>query len=156
MKRAHDVIELLDNGGVPAADIPPIVLVVDDHHDTLELYDRLFSEHGYWVACAVSGLQALEFAHDIQPDIIVTDVGLPGDMDGIDLIRELRADEKLCKVPVLVVTGRDPRDLPSFAGLVICGLLLKPIAPTTLVSIIENILQRAPRPPLKEQALPPA
>jgi hypothetical protein len=62
-------------------------------------------------------------------------------MNGTDLIRELRADRKLRDVPVLVVTGRDPRDLPSFAGLVVSGLLIKPVAPETLVDRIERILE---------------
>ena len=67
-------------------------------------------------------------------------------MDGTDLIRELHADPKLRDVPVLVVTGRDPRDLPSFAGLVISGLLVKPVAPQTLLGAIEGILEsRSPR-----------
>jgi len=40
-----------------------------------------------------------------------------------------------------VVTGGDPRDLPSFAGLVVSGLLLKPVAPETLVDTIERMLK---------------
>lgn len=125
------------------SDIPPIVLIVDDHDDVLELFDMVLTDRGYWVARATSGLEAFESAQDLQPDAVVTDVGLPGDMDGTDLIRELHADEKLCKVPVLVVTGRNPRDLPSFAGLPVRGLLLKPVAPQTLVSRLEQLL-RAP------------
>jgi len=123
------------------ASVPPIVLIVDDHDETLDLYDTLLSGQGYWVARAANGLEALEYAQDLQPDAVVTDVGLPGDMDGTDLIRELRADGKLSKVPVLVVTGRSPRDLPSFAGLPISGLLLKPVAPETLVARLQHILQ---------------
>jgi CheY-like chemotaxis protein len=125
------------------ADIPPIVLVVDDHDDTRELYEALLTQHGYWVARAATGLEALECAQELQPDAIVTDVGLGGDMNGADLIRELNADARLRKVPVLVVTGRSPRDLPSFAGLPISGLLLKPVAADALVTRVERILQLA-------------
>lgn len=132
------------NGGRPAtADIPPIVLVVDDHEDTLDLYDALLSQHGYWVARAATGFEALESAQHLQPDAIVTDVGLRGEMDGADLVRELCEHETLCKVPVLVVTGRDPRDLPSFAGLAISGLLLKPVAAETLVARVEHLVHAA-------------
>jgi DNA-binding response OmpR family regulator len=114
---------------------------VEDHDDTLQLYDAIFSGHGYWVARAENGLQALECAQDLQPNAIVTDIGLPGDMDGIDLIRELQADAKLCTVPVLLVTGRMPRDLPSFVGLPISALFLKPVAPETLVTKLESMLR---------------
>jgi CheY-like chemotaxis protein len=128
-----------------AGDIPPIVLIVDDHHDTLEVYDALLTGRGYWVARAATGMEALECAQDLQPDAIVTDVGLRGDMDGTDLIRELHADQRLRTIPVLVVTGRNPRDLPSFAGLPISGLLLKPVAADTLVTRVEHILQGGSR-----------
>src|SRR3954447_19964278 len=141
MKRTQDLMELVHDGAAGSVDIPRIVLVVDDHHDTLELYDAVLSDRGYWVARATNGLDALECAQDLQPDAIVTDVGLCGDMDGTDLIRELCADEKLCNVPVLLVTGRNPRDLPSLAGLPISGLLLKPVAPETLVTRVGQILR---------------
>src|SRR5215212_314301 len=141
MKRPHTLMELVHGERTGAADLPPIVLVVDDHDETLDLYDTLLSGQGYWVARAANGLEALEYAQDLQPNAVVTDVGLPGDMDGTDLIRELRADRKLSNVPVLVVTGRSPRDLPSFAGLPISGLLLKPVAPETLVTQVEQILR---------------
>jgi DNA-binding response OmpR family regulator len=140
MKRPHTLMELV-HGERTGADLPPIVLVVDDHDETLDLYDTLLSDQGFWVARAANGLEALEYAQDLQPDAVVTDVGLPGDMDGTDLIRELRADGKLHDVPVIVVTGRSPRDLPSFAGLPISGLLLKPVAPETLVTQVERILR---------------
>jgi two-component system, OmpR family, alkaline phosphatase synthesis response regulator PhoP len=140
MKSTHELMERIYVNASSATDIPPIVLLVEDHLDTLDMYDANLSGCGYWVARAVNGLEALEYAQDLHPDAIVTDVGLPGDMDGTDLIRELHADQKLRDVPVVVVTGRDTRDLPSFAGLVVSGLLLKPVSPETLVGTIERIL----------------
>jgi CheY-like chemotaxis protein len=143
VKRAHELTDRLHADGAGRSDIPPIVLVVDDHDDTLDLYAALLTNRGYWVARAASGVEALERAQDLQPDAIVTDVGLPGEMDGADLIRGLHADKKLRKVPVLVVTGRSPRDLPSFAGLPISGLLVKPVDAETLVARVEHILRTA-------------
>jgi two-component system chemotaxis response regulator CheY len=145
MKTTHELMDLVHSETVGTG-TPPIVLIVDDDDDTLQLFDALYSDRGYWVARAESGLQALEYAQDLQPNAIVTDIGLPGDMDGTDLIRELRADDKLCHVPVLVVTGRMPRDLPSFAGLPVSGLLLKPVAPETLVTTVETMLRASGSP----------
>ena len=133
-------MHLVHSGEGKTADIPHIVLVVDDHEDTLELYDICLSAEGYWVARAGSGLEALEYAQDLRPDAIVTDIGLGSDMDGADLLREIRADAALRDIPVLVVTGRGPRELPSLAGLDTCGLLLKPVAPETLVSRVAGVL----------------
>ncbi len=121
------------------------MLVVDDNTNTLSAYDELLSAEGYWVACATSGLEALDCARDLKPDVIVTDVGLSGDMDGTELIRRLRADPGLAEVPVLVVTGRTPRELPSFTGLQMSGLLLKPVAAETLVSRVTQALSRSER-----------
>jgi CheY-like chemotaxis protein len=154
MKSTHELMERIHVNASTTADVPPIVLLVEDHIDTLDVYDAMLSRRGYWVARAVNGLEALECAQDLQPDAIVTDVALPGEMDGTDLIRELHADQKLRDVPVLVVTGRDPRDLPSFAGLVVAGLLLKPVAPETLVGTIERILDA--RSTSTENGPPPA
>ena len=133
-------MHLVHSGEHETNQIPPIILVVDDHQDTADLYDAILSERGYWVARATNGLEALEYAQDLLPDAIVTDIGLPGEMDGTDLIRELRTDETLRRVPVLVVTGREPRDLPSLAGIEMHGLLRKPIEPETLVTRVQNAL----------------
>jgi CheY-like chemotaxis protein len=140
MNSTDELMKRIHVNASSTADIPPIVLLVEDHVDTLDVYDAMLSRCGYWVARAVTGLEALECAQDLQPDAIVIDVGLPGEMDGTDLIRELHADRKLRDVPVVVVTGRDPRALPSFAGLLVSSLLLKPVAPETLVRTIEHIL----------------
>jgi DNA-binding response OmpR family regulator len=125
------------------APVPPIVLVVDDHSDTVEMYDTLLSAQGYWVARASNASDAFEYAHDVLPDAIVTDLGLPGDMDGAELIRQLRSDPALCDVPILAITGRDPRDVPSLAGVKVLGLLLKPVAPETLLARVKSALEES-------------
>jgi CheY-like chemotaxis protein len=129
--------------GQRSTPLPPIVLVVDDHGDTVEMYDMLLSAQGYWVARASNAIDAFEYAHELLPDAIVTDLGLPGDMDGAELIRQLRADPALCNVPILAVTGRDPRDVPSLSGVKVAGLLLKPVAPETLVARVEAALAQS-------------
>ena len=144
MKSPEELMDLVHSGNRASADIPPIVLVVDDHEDTLELYDICLSAEGYWVARAANGLEALECAQDLRPDAIITDMALGEEMNGADLLRELRADLALREIPVLVVTGRGPRDLPSLAGLDTAGLLLKPVAPETLVSQVATVLRTSP------------
>jgi CheY-like chemotaxis protein len=134
-------MHLVNPSGTHTA-IPPIVLVVDDHEDTVEMYDALLSGEGYWVARASNASEAFEYAHDVRPDAIVTDLGLPG-IDGSELIRQLQADPALQDVPILAVTGREPRDLPSLSGLVMSALLLKPVAPETLLRRLEAALAQS-------------
>ena len=135
-----ELMELVHNEAAASKPLPPIVLVVDDHDDTLDVYDAALSGRGYWVARAGNGLEALEYAQDLQPDAIVTDFGLPGHMTGADFIRELRTDDALRAVPVVVVTGREPRNLPSLGGIEMAALLMKPVSPETLVSRVEDAL----------------
>jgi CheY-like chemotaxis protein len=125
------------------ADAPPIVLVVDDHPDTLEMYGAMLQSEGFWVARASGALEALEYAQDLHPDAVIADLGLPGPMNGADLIRELGADAVLGDVPVLAVTGRAPKHMPSLAGLKMSALLLKPVAPVTLVSRLRAAIEHS-------------
>jgi two-component system, OmpR family, response regulator len=127
------------------SDTPAIVLVVDDHEDTLALYETVLSTHGYWVAKAASAVEGLECARVLRPDVIIVDVRLHGDQDGTDLVRALRADARLRTVPILMVTGCNPRVLPSIAGLHISGMLMKPLAPVTLVARVEQLLEASQR-----------
>src|SRR5215208_5692575 len=133
MKNRRELMERVHASG-EAMEIPPVLLIVDDHADTLDTYDALLSAQGYWVARADNGLEALEYAQELKPDVILTDLGLPGDMSGVDLIREIRADKWLQGTPILAITGREPRDVPSLAGVELSALLLKPVAPETLLA----------------------
>ena len=65
-----------------------------------------------WFALRV-GCKRWDCLQNLQPNAILTGIGLPGDMDGVDLLRELRAGEKLCKVPVLLVTVVNALRQPS-------------------------------------------
>jgi PAS domain S-box-containing protein len=85
------------------------VLVVDDDpaaRDTIEMF--LFQE-GYDLAFASNGIEALEKAAELTPDLILLDVMMPG-LDGFEVCRRLRADPHLAEVPVVMVTALDDRD----------------------------------------------
>lgn len=121
--------------------VPPIVLIVDDHVDTLEMYSSLLSSEGYWVASATTAQEGIAYAQDVRPDAVVTDLGLPGPRDGVDLIRELQAHPTLSRIPIVAVTGREPRDVPSLAGVQIAALLLKPVSPRALLGRIAGAIE---------------
>jgi CheY-like chemotaxis protein len=139
-----------------AGGAPPVVLIVEDHADTLEMYDALLRSAGFLVGHASEALEAFEYAQDLQPDAVITDLGLPGPMDGADLIREMRADAALHDVPVVAVTGRAPRQMPSLAGLHMSALLLKPVAPITLVSRLKSAIAHSAATRAHDAAVPQA
>lgn len=80
----------------------PLVLVVDDDRNFCEAIARCLAQRGYDVTCADGGEVAVEAIGERRPDVIVTDVMMPG-MDGIDLMNWLR-DEGL-DIPVIVISG---------------------------------------------------
>ena len=80
----------------------PSILVVDDDHAFCETIARCLAQRGYDVTCADSGEVAAVAIGEQHPDVIVTDVQMPG-MDGIDLMNWLRDNE--LDIPVIVISG---------------------------------------------------
>jgi CheY-like chemotaxis protein len=130
----------------------PLVLVVEDDLETRHLYISLFSEEGFRIEEAHNGFQALDKALALQPDLILTDIAVPG-LDGIELCRRLRDDARTRDIPVLAVTGYENRQYPDRvlqAGA--DAVLLKPLHPDRLVEEARRLIDRtraqsaAPRP----------
>lgn len=78
------------------------ILVVDDEPAARGGLQKLLAVDGYRVACAESGLDALNEAAELSPDVVVTDLKMPG-MDGVELTRKLREQDP--ELPVIVVTA---------------------------------------------------
>ncbi len=84
----------------------PLVLLVEDSFAIRDAFTILLEESGYRVLPAADGPEALELAAGDRPDLVLLDMGLPG-MDGLEVVRRLKADPATAKVPVLAITGRD-------------------------------------------------
>lgn len=82
----------------------PSVLIVEDDRAGRLLFVEWLEQAGFRVDQAHNGLQALERAFNATPDIVVTDLNIPG-IDGFELTRRLRQDPRTRDVPVLAVTG---------------------------------------------------
>ena len=83
----------------------PLVLVVDDSITVRRVTQRLLLREGYRVALAVDGLQALERLQEELPTVVLTDIEMPR-MDGFDLTRNIRGDERMRDLPVIMITSR--------------------------------------------------
>jgi DNA-binding response OmpR family regulator len=118
--------------------LPPIVLVVEDDADTRELYETVLNMEGFWVADACDATSALDKAADLQPDVVITDIGLPGGCDGVTFASQLHAQSKTAEIPVVAITGRPLRD---FDGAGLLQDLQKPILPEALVASVHNALR---------------
>lgn len=82
----------------------PSVLIVEDDRAGRLLFVEWLEHAGFQVDQAHNGLQALERALDATPDVVVTDLNIPG-IDGFELTRRLKQDPRTRDVPVLAVTG---------------------------------------------------
>lgn len=120
----------------------PRILVVDDLPSNLKLMRVLLSSEGYLVSTAVDAEDALLAVMDDPPDLIVTDLHMPG-MGGVALIRGLKLNPSTKHIPILAVTSTDTTDeeakLARSAG---CdGSYMKPINTRTLKNVITRLLR---------------
>ncbi len=82
------------------------VLVIDDDFTMRDALSRLLTPEGLWVAVATDGVEGLQMARTLHPDVIALDLLMPG-VDGWSVLHRLRAEEALKTIPVLVLTGKD-------------------------------------------------
>lgn len=121
------------------------LLVVDDEPNLLRAVGAVLRGEGFEVSTARSGREALVLVAQNAPDLIVSDVRMPG-MDGFALARKLRAAPNFALIPIIFLTAKDDTEnrVEGFqAGVDV--YLTKPFEPDELVAVIKNILQRVER-----------
>ena len=88
----------------PAVDRVPTILIVDDDPSVIDTFTRLLRLDGFEVASSVSPICALDLAMQIRPTAIILDVRMPI-LNGVQFLRQLRAEPLLVSTPVAIVTG---------------------------------------------------
>ena len=119
------------------------VLVIEDDASAASLLRTYLTGAGYVVHVVASGEAGLEHATRCAPDLILLDVLLPG-MNGWSVLEKLKSDERLCEIPVVVVTVVDEREVGLALGAV--DYFVKPIERVALLSMLERH-GVAPEPP---------
>ena len=118
------------------------VLVVDDEADILELVKYNLGKNGYDVACAASGEEALDMVRKQIPDLMVLDLMLPG-VDGLDVCRNIKGDDRTRHVPILMLTARgEESDIVVGLEIGADDYLTKPFSPRVLVARVRAVLRR--------------
>jgi two-component system cell cycle response regulator len=84
----------------------PLVLIVDDHPDNVEVLQARLNALGYRTACAPDGETALKMVAQAPPDLILLDVMMPH-MDGNEVARRIKADKSLPFIPIIMQTALD-------------------------------------------------
>ncbi|NKE67706.1 response regulator [Ramlibacter sp. RBP-2] len=131
-----------DRGATPetAAAKPqiPLVLVVDDSITVRRVTQRLLQREGYRVAMAADGLQALERLAEEVPAVVLSDIEMPR-MDGFDLARNIRGDQRLKHLPIIMITSRIAEKHREHAKeLGVDHYLGKPYAEDELLSLVRH------------------
>jgi two-component system cell cycle response regulator DivK len=124
----------------PTEPIPPLVLVVDDVAHGREIFAEYLEFRGFRVATAADGLEALERAFDLLPDIILMDLSLPG-LDGWEATRRLKGDDRTRMIPIIALTAHalaSAHDKAKAAG---CdSVVTKPCVPRDLEAEVRRQL----------------
>ncbi len=137
--------EMLEQAGkpavpevLPAAPQIPLVLVVDDSITVRRVTQRLLQREGYRVALAADGLQALERLAEEKPAVVLSDIEMPR-MDGFDLARNIRADQRWAQLPIVMITSRIAEKHREHAReLGVNHYLGKPYSEEELLSLVKH------------------
>lgn len=121
------------------------VLVVDDETDVVELVRVVLSTKGYEVIPTYNGEDGLEAAQTEKPDLIITDLKMPG-MSGMEFIKRLRANPEVSSIPILVISTLGSQvDKPDefwTVGLGSDDFLAKPFDPLGLLGRVEYLMRK--------------
>jgi two-component system cell cycle response regulator DivK len=117
------------------------ILIVEDNALNIKLFCDLLAAHGHQPQAVTDSRQALDAAHDLGPDLVITDIQLPH-VTGLDLIRMIRADEQLSEVPIMAVTaysatGDEERIRAAGAQ----AYVAKPISVVRFADTVEQLLK---------------
>jgi DNA-binding response OmpR family regulator len=118
------------------------ILYIEDERPMLELVREAMKLAGHTLDGALSGEQGLARMREHKPDLVLLDLMMPG-INGWDVYREMKRDEHLADIPVIVVTAK----VPEYGGQIVEGLppvqdyITKPFDVERLIRSVEKLLQ---------------
>lgn len=119
--------------------MPKQIMIVDDEQDLIETLKIRFQANGYEVSSSV-GARAISDIRTAKPDLILLDVMMP-DVDGFQVMRELKRDHELSKIPVIVVSAKPKSTMIELFGPEgISGYISKPFESKELLQLVKQIL----------------
>jgi CheY-like chemotaxis protein len=125
----------------------PLVMIVDDHIDSLETYSLFFETQGFATCGTTTALHAIEMAIERRPQVVLTDVAMPH-VDGFTILRTLKEHPLTTSIPVVLITGRadqETRDRAERGG---ChAFFTKPCNPVLLADTLRSAVEERARSP---------
>ena len=127
------------------------VVVVEDDPNIADLIDLYLRRDGYRVLQASDGATGLKTINRERPRLVILDIGLPGEMNGFEVCRQLRADGE---IPVMIVTARD-EEIDRVLGFELGAddYIVKPFSPREMAARVKAILRRVEAAPAEKPSI---
>jgi CheY-like chemotaxis protein len=118
------------------------ILVVEDSPDTRELLQVMLESEGFDVALAEDGVEGIEQATKEPPDLIISDLSMPR-IDGVRMIKRLRAIPRMSKIPILALTSHGLEKAMTAMRAGADRALTRPVENRLLISFVYDLLTRS-------------
>ena len=117
------------------------ILCIDDENGVVELVELIMQREGMTVRGASSGPEGLALMRQNRPQVVLLDIMMP-DMDGWEVFKEMKADENLEQIPVIIITARDStfEEIIARERAGVDDYITKPFTPERLRKSIKKVL----------------
>jgi CheY-like chemotaxis protein len=120
------------------------VLIIEDEEDAAELFAEMMRVSGFRVVKTSKSTPALSLMSSEKPDVILLDIMMP-EISGLDILRQMRREPELAKIPVIVVTAKSmPSDVKNGMEAGASTYLTKPVGFLELKDAVERALANKP------------
>jgi len=119
-----------------------VVVCVEDEPEMIDLVKLILGRKGFDLVGAVGGREGLETVRKLKPDLVLLDLMMP-DMDGWEVYQQMKADDELKDIPVIVVTAK-AQSIDKVLGLHIAKVddyVTKPFGPQELLQSVNKVLE---------------
>ena len=117
-----------------------VLLIAEDTPDVCMVLKRIFTRAGFTVLTAPDGLTAWQLAVAERPDVVLTDLDMPG-MTGLELAQMIRGHPDLADTPVAILSGSLHPGDPRAAEAHLCAVMLKPFANADLLAAVRHLVE---------------
>lgn len=120
------------------------VVCIEDEPEMVDLIKLILGRRGFELTGAMGGREGLEVIRRVKPDLVLLDLMMP-DIDGWEVYQQMKADDELKHIPVIVVTAK-AQSIDKVLGLHIAKVddyVTKPFGPQELLQSVEKVLGKA-------------
>jgi two-component system response regulator VicR len=123
------------------AEVKRNVVCIEDEPEMIDLIRLILGRRGFELTGAMGGREGLDAIRRVRPDLVLLDLMMP-DMDGWDVYQQMKADDDLKDIPVIIVTAK-AQSIDKVLGLHIAKVddyITKPFGPQELLQSVEKVL----------------